>query len=100
MFPTVSAEEIFNATRADSHAAAPSVFAALLIASKSGTTTTSAAASVIVKGGAGRMEAPAREGGDEGCKVGEAEEAGEEGEAGLRVVEASATANTTINPWR
>ena len=31
------------------------------------------------------MGAPAREGGEEGCRVGQAEEAGEKGEAGLRV---------------
>ena len=93
----------FYAARADARAAFPSAFAtfaALLIASKSGTATTSAAASVVVGGGAGRMGAPTREGGEEGCNLGETEEAGEEGEAGLRVSEMSATANTTINSRR
>ena len=46
------------------------------------------------------MGAPTREGGEEGCKVGEAEEAGEEGDAGLRFAATLATANTTINPQR
>ena len=100
MFPTALAVEISDAAHADQRAAATSAFTALLTASKSGTATTSAAASVVVGGGTGIMGAPAREGGEEGCKVGETEEAGEEGEAGLRVVAASATAKTTINPRR
>ena len=50
------------------------------------------------------MGAPAREGGAEGCKVGEAGEKadegceGEKGEASLRVTVTSATANTIFNP--
>ena len=46
------------------------------------------------------MGAPAQEGGEKGCKVGEAEKAGKEGEAGLCVAVTLTTANTTINAQR